>query len=54
LMSPAYGSGIAQELTLTLVRLMFYLMGGVLTVLGLALLTVRFSRTLLRSTESSA
>ena len=54
LMSPAFGSGIAQQLTLTLVRLTFYLMGGVLTVLGLALLTVRFSRTLLRSTESSA
>jgi hypothetical protein len=46
LMSPAFGSGIAQQLTLTLVQLMFYLMGGALTILGLALLTVRFSRML--------
>jgi hypothetical protein len=44
LMSPAFGSGIAQELTLTLVRLMFYLMGGLLTALGVAFLTIRFSR----------
>jgi uncharacterized membrane protein len=44
LMSPAFGAGIAQELTLTLVRLMFYLMGGLLTALGVALLTIRFSR----------
>jgi hypothetical protein len=48
LMSPAFGSGIVQQLTLTLVQLMFYLMGSILTVLGLALLTVRFGRTLLR------
>jgi hypothetical protein len=46
LMSPAFGSGIVQQLTLTLVQLMFYLMGGALTILGLALLTVRFSRML--------
>jgi hypothetical protein len=48
LMSPAFGSGTVQQVTLTLVQLMFYLMGGVLTILGLALLTVKFSRTILR------
>jgi hypothetical protein len=47
LMSPAFGSGIVQQLTLTLVQLMFYLMGTILTILGFALLTVRLGRTIL-------
>ena len=48
LMAPAFGSGLVQQLTLTLVQLMFYVMGAILTVLGLVLLTVKFGRILLR------
>lgn len=50
LMAPAFGSGIIQQVTLTLIQLMFFTSGTALTILGLGLLTLRFSRTIFKPT----